>query len=86
MKNYRKTAHNKEVVSVAKLAPGPVPLGNVVKDYYIGKTHVIICDDAYRNRTIEEQRKSLDNLSRIASEALRNQMIAEALRKEQNGM
>ncbi len=26
----------------------------VVKDYYIGNTRIIICDDAYRDKTPEE--------------------------------
>jgi hypothetical protein len=50
-------------------------MGNIVRDYYDGNTRVIICDDAYRNRSAEEQRKSWENLCRIASEALHNQEI-----------
>lgn len=53
-----------------KFVPGSVPVGNVVKDYYIGNTRVIICDDAYRGRSGDEIRASLSNISRIASEAL----------------
>lgn len=33
---------------------GPVPDGHVVKDYYIGHTHIKICDDCYRDKTPEE--------------------------------
>lgn len=29
----------------------------VVKDYYIGNTRIIICDDAYRDKTPEEIEK-----------------------------
>ena len=33
---------------------GPRPDGHVVKDYYIGNTHIFICDDCYRDKTPEE--------------------------------
>jgi hypothetical protein len=55
---------------MAKRAAGPPPPGNVVKELVLGSTRVLICDDAYRNRTLEDQRGSLDNFSRIASQAL----------------
>lgn len=60
---------------MAKFVPGPVPPGNVVRDYYDGKTRIIICDDAYRNRSAEEQQQSWKNFCRIASEALHNQEL-----------
>lgn len=60
---------------MAKSVSGPVPLGNVVRDYRDGDTRVIVCDDAYRDRSAEEQRKSWERLCRIASEALYNQQF-----------
>ena len=60
---------------LANHVTGPVPMGNVVRDYYDGNTHVIICDDAYRDRSRAEQKQSWENLCRIASHALHNQEI-----------
>jgi len=40
-------------------------IGNIVEDYYIKGTHVIICDDAYRNKTKTEINKILDRINAI---------------------
>jgi hypothetical protein len=55
---------------MAKRAAGPPPPGDVVKELMFGNTRVLICDGAYRNRTLEDQRGSLENVSRAASQAL----------------
>lgn len=41
--------------------------GHVVRDYYIGNTHVRICDDYCRDKTPEDVQEILD---RIAARAL----------------
>jgi hypothetical protein len=64
-----------------KFVPGPPPLGNVVMEFKLGDTRVRICDDAYRNRTPEEQRQSLRNVDRIATEAYIHCLTKEAQAK-----
>ena len=34
--------------------------GNIVKDYYIGNTHILISDAAYVNNTKEDNQRVLD--------------------------
>ena len=63
---------------MSKLSHDPLKTGSIVKEFYLGKTHVLICDEACRNRPLEEQRQSLHNVSRIASEALRERPVREA--------
>ena len=46
----------------------PPEIGNVVKEFYIGKTKVKICDDYCRDKTPEDVEKILN---RIAERALR---------------
>ncbi len=43
-----------------------VPVGNVVKDYYIGHVHVRICDDYCRDKTQEEVDEILKRIARNA--------------------
>jgi len=64
---------------VAKFVPGPVPLGNVVREFNIGNTRVIVCSDAYEKRSRAEQLQSIDNIGRIWGEAERNRILKEAL-------
>ena len=40
-------------------------IGNIAEDYYIGGTHVIICDDAYRDITESEINDILDRINLI---------------------
>ena len=51
-----------------------VTTGHVVEDYYIGHTHVRICDDYCRDKTPEQVREILD---RIAKNAIRHLSAAE---------
>ena len=48
-----------------------VPEGHVVKDFYIGHTHVKICDDYCRDVTPEQVQQKLDNIARIAIASVR---------------
>lgn len=50
--------------------------GNVVRDYYIGNTRILICDDYCRNQTHEEREAIRRRASRIALEALSAQAAA----------
>lgn len=38
--------------------------GHVVEEFYIGKTHVKICDDYCRDKTPEDVKKILDDLAK----------------------
>ncbi len=38
--------------------------GNVVMDYYSGRTHIVVCDDHYRNMTALELRTRLDKIAK----------------------
>jgi hypothetical protein len=49
-------------------------VGNIVSDYYIGNTHVMICDDYCRGQTKEQAEAIID---RIASKALPHIIAAE---------
>jgi len=54
-------------------------LGNVVREFNIGNTRVIVCSDAYEKRSRAEQLQSIDNIGRIWGEAERNRILKEAL-------
>ena len=47
-----------------------VELGHVVEDFYIGNTHVRICDDACRDKTPEEVQAILDRIGHNAARAI----------------
>lgn len=49
--------------------------GNVIEDYYIGKTHITICDDAYRNKTEADIQKILDEVNLICWRIMREKKI-----------
>jgi phage-related tail fiber protein len=40
--------------------------GNIVQDYYIGNTHILVCDAAYVNNTPEDNQHVLDQAARAA--------------------
>ncbi len=42
-----------------------VQIGHVVEDYYLGSTHVLICDDFCRNQTEEERNEILRKVGDI---------------------
>lgn len=46
---------------------GPPPEGHVVKDFYIGNTHIKICDDSCRDKTPEQVQEILDRISKLVS-------------------
>lgn len=43
-----------------------IPIGHVVQDSYIGNTHILICDDAYRDKTPEQVQGVLDRCAQIS--------------------
>jgi hypothetical protein len=55
----------------------PPKIGNVVEDYYVGTTHIVICDDYCKNTTPEEIQEILDRIAARALPILQKQMIAE---------
>jgi len=56
--------------------------GHVVEDFYIGKTHVQICDDYCRGKTRAEVDEILARIARYAQMAL----AAAAEQKASSGM
>ena len=54
--------------------------GNVVKDFYIGHTHIKICDDSCRDKTPEQVEAILARIARIAL----GSMIAAAEEKNES--
>lgn len=40
--------------------------GNLVEDYYIGNTHILICDAAYVSNTPEDNQGVLDEAARVS--------------------
>lgn len=46
--------------------------GNVVKDFYVGHTHIKICDDSCRDTTPEQVDDILTRIARIALSAMRS--------------
>ncbi len=55
------------------------PLGHVVKDYYVGNTHIIVCDDYCRGMTKEQVQAKLDRIA----EKVRGPLIEAMLAKEE---
>ncbi len=50
------------IAMLAKIA-----VGNVVEDYYIENTHILICDDVCKNRTKEDIDSILFRTGQIAT-------------------
>lgn len=40
--------------------------GNIVKDYYIGNTHILISDAAYANHSPEENQRVLEQAAQAS--------------------
>ena len=55
----------------------PPEIGNVVEDFYIGNTHVMICDDYCRDKTPEQVQEILDRIAARALPVLQRQMREE---------
>ncbi len=45
--------------------------GHVVKDFYVGHTHIKICDDCCRDKTPEQVKEILNRIARIAIGSMR---------------
>lgn len=54
-----------------KILLSRVAEGNVVKDFYVGKTHIKICDDCCRDTTPEQVEEILARIARIAISSMR---------------
>ena len=63
---------------------GPRPKGHVVKDYYIGHTHIIICDDCYRDKTPEEIKAQENRLNEVCIRLMRNAYLREKEEEERS--
>lgn len=50
----------------------PPVVGHVVEDYYLGNTHVLICDDAYAGKSQEYYQRVLDDAARAATNIIIN--------------
>lgn len=61
-----------------------VETGNVVEDFYIGATHVRICDDYCRDKTKEDVQKILDDIARMVYGPLVAAMEQEELEKAED--
>lgn len=59
----------------------PLPDGHVVKDYYIGNTHIKICDDYYRDKTPEEIEAINQRISDKCYELLYNAYLRKQAQK-----
>ncbi|TQI66769.1 hypothetical protein [Clostridium sp. KNHs216] len=46
--------------------------GNIVKDYYIGNTHILFSDAAYINNTPEDNQRVLDQAARASLNIILN--------------
>ncbi len=47
-----------------------IPIGNIVEDFKMGNTHVIICDDDCRDKTQEDKAKAIKRMEVIAANAI----------------
>lgn len=56
--------------------------GHIVKDFYEGNTHIIICDDYCRNTTEEETKAILGRIAEIARRSAIAAAIAEQEKAE----
>ncbi|KNF08096.1 hypothetical protein CLPU_10c01510 [Gottschalkia purinilytica] len=57
-----------------------IPLeGNIVKDYMLGNTRIVICDSAYINRTQEDIEQTLRNIANIGRRAFLKQCEEEPI-------
>ena len=68
---------------MAKRWQAPPGGGHVVADYYIGNTHIIVCDDFCANNTQQDNDAIMARAGRIVQEAYAAQIIAQR-KKQQN--
>gem|GEM_PF-1422557 len=47
-----------------------IPIGNIVEDFKIGNTHIIICDDYCRDKTEEDKQMAIKRMEVIAANAI----------------
>ena len=60
-----------------------IPLGgDIVEDYYIGNTHILICDAAFRNNTPEDNKRVLEAAARASLNIIRNRQRSEQEREQ----
>ncbi len=50
-----------------------IPLGgNIVKEQYIGNTHILVCDAAYVGKGPEDIQRVLDEIARVSLRIILN--------------
>jgi len=47
-----------------------IPIGNIVEDFMVGNTHIMICDDDCRNKTQEDKARAIRRMEVIAANAI----------------
>ncbi len=44
-----------------------IPIGNIVEDFNVGNTHIMICDDDCRDKTQEDKKRTIRRSEVIAA-------------------
>lgn len=47
-----------------------IPVGNIVEDFMVGNTHIMICDDDCRDKGPEDKAKAIKRMEVIAANAI----------------
>jgi hypothetical protein len=47
-----------------------IPIGNIVEDFKVGNTHIMICDDDCRDKTPEDKARAIKRMEVIAANAI----------------
>lgn len=47
-----------------------IPIGNIVEDFKVGNTHIMICDDDCRDKGPEDKAKAIKRMEVIAANAI----------------
>lgn len=47
-----------------------IPIGNIVEDFKVGNTHIMICDDDCRDKTEEDKKRAIKRMETIAANAI----------------
>lgn len=47
-----------------------IPIGNIVEDFMVGNTRIIICDDDCRDKGPEDKAKAIKRMEVIAANAI----------------
>lgn len=47
-----------------------IPVGNIIEDFKVGNTHIMICDDDCRDKGPEDKAKAIRRMEVIAANAI----------------